>query len=343
MNHTSDGQLRPLPIRPRPAAGETTVSYLRRLARANHLRPNYLRRCLRDPHHGGIRLDWLATLAGRPVTSLEYALADAGHHQPQPVPATRRKRNANKAALLATIRADAYERGLSIRGIADRHGVHRRTVHQALESPMPRPRKRLPPRESRLDPFKGKIDEILRHDLGKPYRSRHTAKSIHDELAAQHEMFDISYSTVRNYVAHRRGIIRPRPGSTPSAEIPRTEASPASHQDPATRWTAAHDAVEREDLPRLRALLDAGHDIEDDNGHGWTLLHHAIDAEHRNHLQTGQPLHASLTAFLLACGADPQHRYNGSLPLEEAEKCGHWLAAEIIRSWIIPGQRPGAS
>ncbi|MFE7838648.1 hypothetical protein ACFU53_22120 [Streptomyces sp. NPDC057474] len=41
-----NGQLRLLPVRPRPRTGEGTDSYVRRLARANHLRPSYLRRYL---------------------------------------------------------------------------------------------------------------------------------------------------------------------------------------------------------------------------------------------------------------------------------------------------------
>src|ERR1019366_8031764 len=58
---------RPLPIRPRPVTGESPASYLRRLARANHLRPGYLRRYLRSPgEEAAIRLDWLAVLAGGP-------------------------------------------------------------------------------------------------------------------------------------------------------------------------------------------------------------------------------------------------------------------------------------
>lgn len=36
-----DGRLRPLPVRPRPKPGESTDSYVRRLARANHLKPSY--------------------------------------------------------------------------------------------------------------------------------------------------------------------------------------------------------------------------------------------------------------------------------------------------------------
>lgn len=41
--------LRRLPIDVRPAAGERTELYIRRLARANHLRPSYLRRFLAGP------------------------------------------------------------------------------------------------------------------------------------------------------------------------------------------------------------------------------------------------------------------------------------------------------
>ena len=70
------GHPRPLPLRPRPVTGEGAASYIRRLARANHLRPGYLRRYLRDPREEGtIRLDWLASLSGRPLQVLEYALA----------------------------------------------------------------------------------------------------------------------------------------------------------------------------------------------------------------------------------------------------------------------------
>src|SRR5258708_16063796 len=85
----------------------------------------------------------------------------------------------------------------------------------------------------------------------------------------------------------------------------------------------AHLAVEHEDLPRLRDLLDAGHDVEDDSGDGWTLLRHAIDVEYDGHVQTGRPLHADLTAFLLARGADPLRTHNGIPAVTEAQTPGH--------------------
>jgi uncharacterized protein len=105
-------------------------------------------------------------------------------------------------------------------------------------------------------------------------------------------------------------------------------------------WSPAHIAVEQEDLPRLRDLLDSGHDVEDDDGHGWTLLRHAIDVEHDAHLQTGRPLHVDVTAFLLARGADPLRPCNGMTVVAEAEIHGHWLAAEIMRAWTGRGRTP---
>lgn len=54
---------------------ETIASCVRRLARANHLPPGYLRRYLRDPGNPGqVRLDWLAVLAGRDHAAIERAL-----------------------------------------------------------------------------------------------------------------------------------------------------------------------------------------------------------------------------------------------------------------------------
>ncbi len=72
------GPLAPLPIRPRPQRGETTESYARRLARANHMKPSYLRSVLCGPPQrlGAIRPPRLAAVSGRSLQALEHALAD---------------------------------------------------------------------------------------------------------------------------------------------------------------------------------------------------------------------------------------------------------------------------
>jgi hypothetical protein len=56
--------------------------------------------------------------------------------------------------LFAAIRRDSRGAGLSVRALARKYGVHRRTVREALSSAWPAPRKKLPPRRSRLEPFR---------------------------------------------------------------------------------------------------------------------------------------------------------------------------------------------
>ncbi len=104
-------------------------------------------------------------------------------------------------------------------------------------------------------------------------------------------------------------------------------------------WSPAHNAVEMMDLPKLRDLLDAGQDVEDDDGSGWSLLRHAVDIEVDSHDQGGE-LHVDVTAFLLARGADPMRACNGIPVVMEAETRGHWLAVEVMRAWIRQGSQP---
>jgi hypothetical protein len=99
--------------------------------------------------------------------------------------------------------------------------------------------------------------------------------------------------------------------------------------------TPAHDAVENEDLRQLRALLDGGVDVEEVDG-GLTLLQHAIDIEIDGHVQTGEPLHVDMTAYLLARGADPLASSigGGGSALHMARLGGHWLAVALIDAHI---------
>ena len=72
-----DGPLPPpLPVRVRPAAGETVESYIRRLASANHLRPSLLHLYIRSRGSpgGAVRLPWLAAVSGSAPTALSRAL-----------------------------------------------------------------------------------------------------------------------------------------------------------------------------------------------------------------------------------------------------------------------------
>lgn len=55
----------------------------------------------------------------------------------------------SRVELFEEIRPDRRTQGLSMRELAERHSVHRRTVRQALASPLPPPRTEYPPRKQR--------------------------------------------------------------------------------------------------------------------------------------------------------------------------------------------------
>ncbi|CAM5643308.1 hypothetical protein [Streptomyces purpurascens] len=93
----------------------------------------------------------------------------------------------------------------------------------ALESVWPAPRKRNPPRISRLDPFKATIDQILRDDLDAPRKQRHTVKRVFDRLIDEHDAQSVTYSMVRACIAGRRPEIREEEGrGPPQAFVPQT-------------------------------------------------------------------------------------------------------------------------
>jgi len=106
--------------------------------------------------------------------------------------------------LFEAIRRDHRREELSIRQLAERHRVHRRTVRQALASAVPPPRKTRVFAAPVLDPVKPLIDAMLRQDLDAPKKQRHTARRILARLVDEHQVTAISYPTVRDYVARRR-------------------------------------------------------------------------------------------------------------------------------------------
>lgn len=113
----------------------------------------------------------------------------------------------SRVELFAAIRRDARVEEVSIRELARRHGVHRRTVRRALAAAEP-PTRKAPTRSSpRLDPFKDAIDGMLRADLDAPKKQRHTATRILARLVDEHSATGLPYSTVRDYVRVRRAQI----------------------------------------------------------------------------------------------------------------------------------------
>ena len=137
--------------------------------------------------------------------------------------------------LFAAIRRDARVEECSIRELADRYHVHRRTVRQALASAIPSPRKTPTRTSPRLEPFKAAIDAMLRSDLEAPKKQRHTARRILARLVDEHGATDLSYSTVRDHVRKRRPQIaaeagRPlEEGFVPQTHLPAAEAEVDFH------------------------------------------------------------------------------------------------------------------
>ena len=102
-----------------------------------------------------------------------------------------------------TIRRDSRDRGMSIRALAERHGVHRRTVRQALEDATP-PARKVPERSApATGPYVDLVRRWLIEDLSAPRKQRHTARRVWQRLVEEEDAL-IGESTVRNLVARLR-------------------------------------------------------------------------------------------------------------------------------------------
>jgi hypothetical protein len=116
------------------------------------------------------------------------------------------------------IRRDARDEEMSIRALADKHKVHRRTVRAALADAVPPVRK--PP--TRAAPVLGRHEDAIRRwlveDLDAPRKQRHTARRIWQRLLEE-EGAVVSESSVRNLVARLKVEVT---GSAAQAMVPQT-------------------------------------------------------------------------------------------------------------------------
>jgi hypothetical protein len=109
----------------------------------------------------------------------------------------------SRVELYAAIRFDWQRNQMSIRGLADKYGVHRRTVREAIESPIPPPRKSPPRRTLVLGVVRDAVEAMLAEDLAAPRKQRHTARRVFQRLRAEQDA-QVSYSYVAKYVHRRR-------------------------------------------------------------------------------------------------------------------------------------------
>ena len=137
----------------------------------------------------------------------------------------------SRVELFEAIRRDARLEELSIRALAERHGVHRRTVRRALASAAPPARRPRVFAAPKLDPAKPLIDAMLREDLTAHRKQQHTARRVLARLIDEHGLHALSYASVRDYVARRRPQIQAEAGrASEQAFVPQTYA-PGEHAE----------------------------------------------------------------------------------------------------------------
>lgn len=108
----------------------------------------------------------------------------------------------SKVELYERIRRDRRLEDLSIRALADRHHVHRRTVRDALESAIPTPRKTAVRDAPAMGPHRDLVRGWLKGEIVDevPVKQRHTARRVWQRLTEDHGA-QVAESTVRLFVA----------------------------------------------------------------------------------------------------------------------------------------------
>lgn len=98
-----------------------------------------------------------------------------------------------------------YEHGVgTIKGVAQKLGVHRRMVREALASAVPRERKKAVRNRPKIEQASSFIEAILESDKRAPRKQRHTAHRIWHRLKEEMPDLKISESTVRRHVRERK-------------------------------------------------------------------------------------------------------------------------------------------
>ncbi|MGW7027052.1 hypothetical protein ACWGFX_07650 [Streptomyces xanthophaeus] len=192
-------QPRRLPVQVSPRFGETTDSYIRRLARANHLKPSYLHEYLCGPPYwfGKPLLERLAAVSGRSPDALDRALADASSRRGRFKPTARYAKRFpfhGRRDLRYHIARDAYK-GMPTRLLAQRYGVQRWVIHLALDTLQPL----LPGTRRGADTIGSEVSDLLEGMIAAGLNTR----QMWAELLDDHE-YSISYGALAYHLRHTR-------------------------------------------------------------------------------------------------------------------------------------------
>jgi len=127
--------------------------------------------------------------------------------------------------LFERIRTDKRVEGLSMRALAQRHKVHRRTVRQALAAATPPPRQVASRAAPALGPHLPTIRAWLTDDLVAPRKQRHTARRVWQRLVDEEGAL-VAESTVRAVVGGLKAELESgtRLVTVPQAHPPGAEA-----------------------------------------------------------------------------------------------------------------------
>src|SRR6266542_55611 len=114
-----------------------------------------------------------------------------------------REKELSRVELFESIRRQHRDEGLSIRELAERHQVHRRTVRQALINAVP-PQRKAPERAApALGAHEATVRAWLEADLEVPRKQRHTARRVWQRLREEVDA-EVAESTVRALVGRIR-------------------------------------------------------------------------------------------------------------------------------------------
>jgi transposase len=96
---------------------------------------------------------------------------------------------------------EQYQKGSSVAELSMTFGVDPKTIRKYVnqEDFSPKPPEKVT-KASILDPYKPRINTWLAEDQERWHKQRHTAKRIHDRLAAEVPGYACSYNTVQRYV-----------------------------------------------------------------------------------------------------------------------------------------------